>query len=237
MGRSSRSGVLLGLTASVRYLTAYLLLIVPIVAVVLPALDGSIGRSAQMSLASRLWQQVTLCYRELLLLLAVFAIVYTLAMPVILSDFGLHSYFGVLRHFAHSYWSGDVRYFGARVSSQNLPWHYVYGYLLVQLPLFYHLFLLTFIGVCVVLPTRMWSALRTLNEKARTTLVVLLIATIIPFAIILIVRPVLYDGFRHVLFIVPLLCLLLYLGFVAAVGQVGNFPRGVLVAFALLFGI
>ena len=228
-------GVLLGMTASIRYLTAYLLLIVPLVAIILPAQPcGSLHSSEHVGLVTRLWGQITLCHRELAILLFTFAVVYTLSMPVILTDFGLHSYLGVVGHFAHAGWSGGVLYFGHEVSAQHLPWHYVYGYLFVQLPLFYHLFLLTFVGVCLIRPQRMWQAIARLDRRASTTLVAVLAAAVIPFVLILIVRPVLYDGFRHVLFIVPLLCILFYLGFILAIGQIGEFSRGALVALVAL---
>ena len=146
-------------------------------------------------------------------------------MPVILTDFGLHSYLGVFGHFAHAGWSGGILYFGGEVPAQHLPWHYVYGYLFVQLPLFYHLFLLTFVGVCIIRPERVSQAIAMVDRRASTTLGALLVAAVIPFLLILIVRPVLYDGFRHVLFIVPLLCILFYLGFIVGIGQIGEFAR------------
>ncbi len=65
----------------------------------------------------------------------------------------------------------------------------------------------------------------------------LLAAAVIPFLLILIVQPVLYDGFRYLLFIVPLLCILLYLGFILAIAQIGDSARGALVALAALFWI
>ncbi len=87
------------------HLTAYLLLIVPLVAIILPAQPcRSLRSSEHVALVTRLWEQIILRYRELALLLFTFAVVYTLSMPVILTNFGLHSYLGVFAHFAHARW-------------------------------------------------------------------------------------------------------------------------------------
>jgi Dolichyl-phosphate-mannose-protein mannosyltransferase len=229
-------GVLLGVTASIRYVTAYLLFLAPIAAIVLPAIRRRIATSSEhVSLIVRLREQTVLHFREAVILFVTFATAYTLSMPVILTNFGVDSYLRIIRGFAHVRWGGAVLYFGHPVTGRQIPWHYVYGYLLVQLPLFYHLFLATIVGVCALWPRRIRRALSALDERARTTLILLAIAAVIPFLLILIVRPVLFDGFRHVLFIVPIILMPLYLGFVLVIMQLGGFARAVLVTIAAIF--
>lgn len=227
-------GVLLGVTATIRYLTAYVLLLVPLVIVLAQAASGS---SANDRLQLR---RLEIPYLGLAILLVVFAITYVLAMPVILISLDPHAVLNVVKMFAHIGWNNDIRYFGGEVSSQRLPWHYLYGYLFAQLPLYYHLFAVT-IAVAFVVWGR--STLRTFRAyfgerpTARTTLIVLVVSLVVPLLAILIVRPVLYDGFRHVLFIVPLLCMVLYLGFAILLRQVGKLGRIVLIGLAAAFWV
>ena len=60
------------------------------------------------------------------------------------------------------------------------------------------------------------------DYRAASTVVVLIVALIIPLLLILSMHPVLYDGFRHILFLVPIFCLLLYFAFL---GVLANLPR------------
>ena len=134
-------------------------------------------------------------------------------------------------------WDGTVLYFGKQVSAQKLPWHYLYGYWLVQLPLYYHLFLLTIVASLVALPRATLRAFADLYRRdydAFSVVIVLLAALIFPLAVVLLKRPVLYDGLRHLLFVVPLLCLLLYLGFVGVMASMGRLTRAALVVLGAL---
>ena len=222
-------GVLLGLTASIRFVTAYLLMLIPLVIAVSPqdraaSADGEVLR-----------ERPGFPYRELAIILVTFAVTYTLAMPAILTSFGAHAYGVVVRQFAHIGWKGEILYFGRQVSAQQLPWHYIYGYLLVQLPLYYHFFALTLVVAAVGWRRRTLQTFRAFwadHPEARSSLVLLLASLALPLALILLIRPVLYDGFRHVFFIVPLLCMLLYFGFVIVLGQMERTSRIVLVTLA-----
>lgn len=231
-------GLLLGLTASIRYLVAYLLLLAPLAAIALPAVrPEKIPSSERGRLAARLQNQFASHYRGLAVLFLTFAFAYTLFMPVILTDFGVEAYLSVIGKFAHIGWGGSVLYFGSVIPAQQLPWHYLYGYMLVQLPLYYHLFLIVIVTIAVAWPRRTWHTLRELyreNDRAATTVILMLGAVLIPLVLISVTRPVFYDGFRHVLFIVPLLGLLLFFGFAIALTQIGSFGRGVLIALAAL---
>jgi 4-amino-4-deoxy-L-arabinose transferase-like glycosyltransferase len=229
-------GTLLGLTASIRYLVAYLLVLAPLAAIALPALRREQSASSE-SLAAQLQSQFASHYRGLAVLLLIFAVTYTAFMPVILTDFGLGAYLAVIGKFAHIGWGGSILYFGREVPAQNLPWHYLYGYMLVQLPLHYHLFLATLVALAVGWPRRTWQTLREFydqNDRAATTVILLLVAVIVPLVLISVTQPVFYDGFRHVLFLVPLLCLLLFFGIAIALPQIGDLGRGLLVALATL---
>jgi 4-amino-4-deoxy-L-arabinose transferase-like glycosyltransferase len=225
-------GLLLGVTASIRYVIAYLFLLVPLSIALARKDRGTPPESGDL-----LRQQAQLPYRGLAILLVTFIVVYTLTMPVILSSFGPKAYLDVMRKFAHIEWPGSILYFGRELPAQQLPWHYVYGYMLVQLPLYYHLFAATVVVAVVGWPERTLRTFRGVCPQRQSTILLLLVALIVPCVLIFLVRPVLYDGFRHVLFIVPLLCLLLYFGFAFVLRQIGKLGRIVLITLAAAFWI
>jgi hypothetical protein len=232
-------GVLLGVITSLRCLAAYLLTLIFLSTTLVPALrQRGANKSLQNSrLTSHAWQQLSLNYRGLAVLLFSFAAAYTVCMPFILSDFGPQAYVDVLRKFARHTDRMTVLYFGDKVPNDALPWHYIYGYMLVQLPLYYHFFLLTILASIIALPRITLMRLKSFflkNDQASWTVVLILLALIVPLCLILIVRPVLNDGFRHLLFIVPLISMLLYFGFLGVLPQVTNFSKGVIVMIATL---
>jgi 4-amino-4-deoxy-L-arabinose transferase-like glycosyltransferase len=224
--------VLLGVVTSLRLIGAYLLPLVPLAGIILPALRA---QEANVSFRRRLRDQTTLQIRSLAVLLLTFAITYTLSMPAILSDFSAYGFIETILDIMHHGWHGTVLYFGDHIFPE-LPWHYIYGYMLVQFPLYYHFFLLTILATSMLLPrTTLWSLRDFLRSRERAlTVILLLTALIIPLALILFVQSIRYDGFRHVLFIVPLVCMPLYFGFVAAVAQMRKFARVILVVLATL---
>ena len=210
-------GALLGLVVSIRFTGIYLLLLIPVAAIVLPALRL---RESELStsIAARLWQQAALQYRGLALLLVTFVLAYALLMPAILADFRMDALVAATRAFMDYPWSGAVLYFGEMISASQLPWHYVYVYMFFQLPLYYHLFLLTVLAVSIASPRMILQRLRDFcrSDKRAPTVILLAAALAIPLIWTLLARPVLYDAFRQVLFIVPLICMLLYFGFIEA---------------------
>lgn len=210
-------GALLGLVVSIRLTGIYLLLLIPVAATVLPALRPRESKLCN-SISARLRQQAALQYRGLAVLLVTFVLAYALLMPAILADLRVDALVAAIRVFLNYPWAGTVLYFGKMISSSNLPWHYIYAYMFFQLPLYYHLFLLTVVAVVISAPR---AKLQRFNNFCRTdtrapTVLLLAVALVIPLIWILLARPVLYDAFRQVLFIVPLISMLLYFGFIEA---------------------
>jgi hypothetical protein len=232
-------GLLLGVVVSIRLSGIYLLFLVPVAAVLLPALRpaGRLSYSDLRDLTTRLRKQASLHSRRLCILFLTFAVAYTLAMPGILSDLRPRVLMEALQTFGRYPWQGTVLYFGERVPAQALPWHYFYGHLLVQMPLYYHFFFLVALSSLIVAPPMALARFAHLyrhDYDRFSVLTILLAALIVPLSLVLLVRPVLYDGLRHLLFVVPLLCLLLYLGFVAVMGSMRPFRRTILSTLALL---
>jgi hypothetical protein len=207
---------------SLRLIGVYLLLLVPVAAIVLPTLRAQAAKVSfhHSSLTSRFYDQTVHYFPRLAVLLLSFAITYTLSMPAILSDFNAHAFIDTISKIVHHGWWGTVLYFGENVFP-FLAWHYIYGYMLVKLPLYYHFFLLTILATSILLPRATWQALRDflLRAESASIIILLLAALIPPLAFVLLVRSVRYDELRHMLFIVPPICMLLYFGFVAVTAR------------------
>ena len=214
-------GLLLGVVTSLRYIGGYLLLLIPLTAILLPALWSQDGGGLLDDIRRRAFLQAG---GGAILLLA-FAIGYLAAMPALLADLQTQTIFDITHKIASYPWPGKVLYFGESYSANELPWHYLYGYMLVQLPLYYHLFLVCVLTAFVVTPRATLGSFRDFWKRdygAAATVVTLIAALIIPLLLILVTHPPLYDGFRHILFLTPILCLLLYFGFL---GVLASLPR------------
>lgn len=90
------------------------------------------------------------------------------------------------------FWTNNVLFLGQQVPSTQLPWTYLFLWLLVTTPIFILFFLV--------------AAIFFVKNKFKNRLFVLLnIAFGVNLALYLLFQPVLYDGLRHFLFLLPIL--------------------------------
>jgi len=105
---------------------------------------------------------------------------------------------------------------GTIYMSTQLPWYYVPLYFAVQLP---EILLFLLLASFALMP---WIA-RGLNTYQRQTLLLILLTAFVPPLYAILRHPSLYDGVRHFLFVVPLMCILASLAarhiFIFVVGQ------------------
>jgi len=99
----------------------------------------------------------------------------------------------------------SVLFWGAHISPQKLPWHYVPSWVLVTTPIPY---LLLMVAGAVAIGRRWSGEWRTLL-RAPGQDVVVACWLLAPLASTILLRPILYDGWRHLFFIYPAL---LYVG-------------------------
>jgi len=98
-------------------------------------------------------------------------------------------------------WDGKVLYAGQQISSLDLPWHYAFTWIAVTTPVLY-LFLSVF-GIVAFLKNL--STIRT-TKKLEFSLIqdtIMLAILLAPLMSIFILKPVLYDGWRHLYFVYP----------------------------------
>jgi hypothetical protein len=96
---------------------------------------------------------------------------------------------GAARNF---YWNNNVLFMGKEISSSQLPWTYLPVWFLVTTPLF----ILFFLG----------ASFKFIQKKTSNPLFILMAAAVaVNGAFYLVLKPVLYDGLRHFLFLLPIL--------------------------------
>lgn len=96
---------------------------------------------------------------------------------------------GIAKNF---YWKNDVLFMGQEIPSVHLPWTYLPVWFLITTPLFILFFLAT-------------SFIFIKSKMANSLYILMGIAVTVNAALVLILKPVLYDGLRHFLFLLPIL--------------------------------
>lgn len=128
--------------------------------------------------------------------------------PILWSN-PIGNFIAALRSMSYfSPWQGMVLYFGRYVPAPDLPWHYIPVWIAITTPISY--LILAFFGFgivfyrCVRFPR---TFLRVLSFDA-----VIVSWFVFPLAYVVLTRPILYDGWRHLYFIYPSLILFAGIG-------------------------
>jgi hypothetical protein len=139
----------------------------------------------------------------------------------------VHQFRMAFAHFANHPNSFEFPYWGVTVTSTDLPWHYLTGQLGARLPEGFMLLVIAglIFGIanvcgflCAGLQSLIQGSLARLRRLVlelvsfRQTLVIWT-AVLLPPAIIVIQGSTLYDGMRHVLFLIPMFALIGSYGF------------------------
>lgn len=110
----------------------------------------------------------------------------------------------------YTLWHANVLYMGEWISAMDLPWHYLFVWIGMTVPGIY--LLLMIIGMldsCVQCVT---CKMKEINEHFWIGCMLLLIF-IVPFAYVILVRPVLYNGWRHFYFMYAVIACFAVSGF------------------------
>ena len=128
-------------------------------------------------------------------------IVFTLAFwPFLWTDPIGHFLFAV-KNMKQFRWAGPVNYMGQHFSVpvQHLPWHFLLGWIMVSTPILY---LLCFIIGVVSILTLMKKSVLFSDFNARMKLLAASLC-VLPVLMVIVVKPVLYNDWRHFFFIYP----------------------------------
>jgi hypothetical protein len=120
----------------------------------------------------------------------------------------------------HYPYAGNMLFDGQFVSSQELPARYLPTWFAISLPETYFLALSAGL-VALALKRRHWLA----ERRRGLALVLLLFSTLSPVVGVIAARSVLYDGYRHMLFVLPPLAALSGVGLSQFLSQTRVWPR------------
>lgn len=107
-------------------------------------------------------------------------------------------------------------YFGKPLSSKNLPWHYVPGWMSVTTPLLYSFLFVT--GICFLVFNLFRNVRNFFTENKALIIPLLLFAG--PLAGIIVFHSVIYDGWRHMFFIYPMFLIVAVYGLYMTVEKI-----------------
>ncbi len=123
-------------------------------------------------------------------------------------------------------WGGKVLFFGETLSPNNLPAMYIPTLMSIQLTI--PALILFFVGVTVSLVKRYR------NELDKTLFFIIATWLFLPLILIFIVKPSIYDNFRHFLFLTPPVFLFAGLGIKYIFSKINNKIISFLLTFAIL---
>jgi hypothetical protein len=109
------------------------------------------------------------------------------------------------------YAHGNVLYWGTPVSIRDLPSMFIFSWLLIQLPEIFLLSLFTFI---LLLPIYLIKKSQNNFKLSIISISTLLISIFLPISAIIFAKSVIYDGIRHLLFIIPALSCIASIGLI-----------------------
>lgn len=123
-------------------------------------------------------------------------------------------------------WGGKVLFFGETISPNNLPAIYIPTLISIQITI--PALILFVVGVIVFLFKRYE------NELDKTLFFIIATWFILPLLAIFIVKPTIYDNFRHFLFITPPIFLFAGLGFKFILSKINKKTHSILLTLAIL---
>jgi hypothetical protein len=119
-------------------------------------------------------------------------------------------------------WGGSVLYLGQIVDGGELPWHYIPLWLLITTPIAIGAFFV--VGLLDLLSCAVRSPGRFYREQAPQA--VIAAAFLTPLMMVLLLRPVVYDSWRHFFFIYPAFALIAVMGVKKILVTIGTFLDG-----------
>ena len=149
-----------------------------------------------------------------------------------------------LLHFSAIPMSFEFPHWGELIRTDALPWSYIPGQLLARLPEGFLLLLAVALIYAIATTASVASDLRSawridrlqavraaaLAIARRRALLVLCLAAVLPLGFLIVRRTIIYDGIRHVLFVIPMLAVLAGAGMTALLPLLRRVPLPAAVA-------
>lgn len=142
------------------------------------------------------------------------------------------NFIGAVGNMARFRWTGTVLYLGTLLDATNLPWHYVPVWMVITTPPVYLFFFL--VGVWIMAYRLCAKGIRRAWGDLETQDFIVLQLIVVPILAIIILKSVLYDGWRQMYFVYVPFVLIAIHGLAGLAGQPGSPIWRRLPAFALL---
>ncbi len=137
-------------------------------------------------------------FLEVILIFFIGFLVHVISQPFLGAD-PFNNFVYLLRHSKDFPWSNDVFFMGKNINSTVLPWHYLPIWFLISTPLFILVFF--FVGLLMF-------------EVGNPLFLLFFISLLVNLTIFFFVRPIIYDGMRHMIYLLPQMVVLSIFGFV-----------------------
>lgn len=146
----------------------------------------------------------------------------------------INNFLNALDNMSKFRWSGDVLYWGNFINAHSLPWHYIPSWIVITTPVFYLLLFIVGCGSAFIALFR--NPLFTLRRSEEQNYLIMLLLFSIPLLAVIILRSVLYDGWRHMYFIYPAFLMLVMVGF-SSLLKIRKFNINRLLIIATIFNV
>lgn len=111
----------------------------------------------------------------------------------------LYHFINAFKFMSHVIWGGTVLYLGEYIKGENLPWHYIPVWIIITTPVLYLacFFMGCFLSIKLLLknPVQFYIS--------RRCDFIFILWFFLPLVVVILLRSVLYDGWRHMFFIYP----------------------------------
>ncbi len=152
------------------------------------------------------------------LFLLLFAFFSVLFWPILWKN-PIGNFIQALREFSHYDWNLPVLFMGTHYPSSDLPWYYSIVWILISTPIFYSV--LFFTGVIQWMAGIQFSV-RGFFENQALKLLAIMSWFFVPLLLVILLKSVLYDSWRHLFFIYPAFLLLAFWGFEKTLAQLST---------------
>ncbi len=143
------------------------------------------------------WARIVSAFYDTLNIAMVALLTTMMSWPFLASN-PLRSGYAILQANSRFPWNGTVLFFGQQIHGKDLAWYYLPAMLLIQLPLF----ILLPLAAIPFAMKRLWQ------NKTAVLVGGIILANLLLY---LLIDPVIYDGMRHYLFLIPLFVVLVTL--------------------------
>jgi hypothetical protein len=148
-----------------------------------------------------------------LLLYTILVIAFTILFFPILWEAPVHHFIRAFKEMRWYPWGGGVLYLGNYIMATDLPWHYILVWIMITTPLIY-----TFhftVGIFVSVRSFLRKPRHSYFDLRKNHDLVYLLWFFVPVFMIIVLKSVVYDAWRHLFFIYPAFLIIALQGFVS----------------------